>query len=51
MSKKKETICKVISANYASITNIQSIKSKLCIDILNGIISNGTIINAGNVAY
>lgn len=51
MSKKKETICKVISTNYASITNIQSIKSKLCIDILNGIISNGTIINAGNVAY
>lgn len=51
MTEKKETICKVISANFAALTNLQTIKSNACIKIVNGIIANGTFINRGNKAY
>lgn len=51
MTGKKEMMCKVISANFAALTNLQTIKSNMCVKIINGIITNGTYINQGNKAY
>ena len=51
MSEKKETTYKVISANFAALANLQTIKSNLCVKIINGIIANGTYVNQGNKAY
>ena len=50
-SPTKEAICKLLSANFAALSNMQALKSNMCVKIVDGIMTNGTYVNKGNKTF